>query len=129
MSMMDDLYSQQMEQDDPDIPECKTCGKSLDDPTHKHHWENEDDPDGWPVLVCEEKVPTIVVYYRGDESVGIFSQTWEIENIGEIEDNDHREAVRKAFQDAFTVLCCERVDVIFSDEFPESLNDNPTEED
>ncbi len=64
---------------------------------------------------------SIVVRDKGDESVGIFSQTWEIENIGVIEDNDHRKAVRKAFQEAFTALCCEHVDVIFSDEFPETL--------
>lgn len=51
-----------LEQDDPDIPDCENCLKSLDDPTHKCHIEmikvatgpNPEDFEKEPELICEE---------------------------------------------------------------------------
>jgi hypothetical protein len=59
---------------------------------------------------------TLIAHMKGDESVGIFPQQWEISDLGEIEDNEHRESVRKAFSEAFEALLGANVDVYYSDE-------------
>lgn len=51
----------------------------------------------------------------GDESVGIRSAAWTVDDI-ELDDNEHREAVRESFVAAFESLVGDRVVVTFSDE-------------
>ena len=64
---------------------------------------------------------SMIISAPGDESVGIFGATWEINDIV-IDDDNHREEVRKAFSEAFTVLTGEKVSVMFNDNFqPEKV--------
>jgi len=64
---------------------------------------------------------SMIVTTPGDESVGIFGTTWEVNNII-LDDDSHREEVRKAFSEAFTVLTGENVSVMFNDNFqPEKV--------
>jgi len=59
------------------------------------------------------------IHDTGDESVGIFSQSWDIDGIL-VEDDDHREDIRKSFREAFRNLICEDdFTVLFFDELPE----------
>jgi len=57
----------------------------------------------------------IIVDDYGDPSVGIFSGHWEVKGGIFIEDNDDREKIRKAFQEAFE-LVTDTPRVVFSDE-------------
>lgn len=57
----------------------------------------------------------MIVYDPGDPSVGIFSSEWIIKDV-EIEDKEHREEIRSAFNEAFETLSSGGHKIIFSDE-------------
>jgi hypothetical protein len=57
----------------------------------------------------------------GDENAGIKTTAWAVEDIGTLDSDEHREDVRHAFQAAFKLMTNARVEVTFSDEYPEPV--------
>ena len=58
---------------------------------------------------------TLIVEFPGERSTGIPSATWEIDNIS-VEDDEHREQIRKAFKEAFDCQTGGGHRILFSDE-------------
>ena len=70
----------------------------------------------------------IIITINGDSAAGIPDSSWTVENI-HIDDTEHRETVRGAFQLAFGELTGNLSHVVFSDELPPDFGCcYPTEE-
>ena len=63
----------------------------------------------------QTKELTLIVDFPGDWNAGIASATWEIENIY-VDDEEHREQIRKTFKEAFDCQTGGGHKIWFSDE-------------